>query len=285
MSNKKVCDVSIVCANYNNGKYLEEFLNSVMESSMLVKEVILVNDGSTDDSLAILSKYNLEYLKVIDLKKNIGFANALNVGVEEATAKYILRIDPDDILERTRIEKQYNFLNENRDIDLTGSNVIYFNENIENKVGSSNFPEKGELIYKRYQKGEHGLLHGTIMVRTTLFKKYKYSQKQVPAEDYDIFARMIKGGANAQSIKETLTFVRIHENSVSNALPYSTVKKTYDLRDEIFKTKTSNFKILINYLNLKYYRNYYFEKNWLKKIWFLGLSSMFRPDKAIKKIC
>lgn len=285
MNEKEVCDVSIVCANYNNGRYLEEFLNSVINSSALPKELIIVNDGSTDNSLDVLSRYNLEYLTVIELNNNVGFANALNVGVKKATAKYILRVDPDDVLEPTRIEKQHIFLNTNGAIDLTGSNVLYFNEKIENTVGSSNFPENSELIRKRYTKGEHGLLHGTIMGKTDLFKKYGYCQKHVPAEDYDIFARMINDGATAQSISEALTFVRIHQNSVSNSLPFSTVKKTYDLRDKIFKTKTSVFIIIINYLNLKYYRKYYFEKNWLKKIWFLGLSCIFRPDKAIKKIC
>ncbi|MEO8932803.1 MAG: glycosyltransferase [Xanthomarina sp.] len=284
MSKKESYDVSIVCANYNNGKYLEEFVFSVINSSVMPKELIIVNDGSTDNSLEILSKFNLGYIKVIELKDNVGFANALNVGVREATAKYILRIDPDDVLEKTRIEKQYTFLNKNEDIDLTGSNVVYFNEKIDNKVGSSNFPQSGKVIYNRYLKGEHGLLHGTIMGKSVLFKKYLYRQEHVPAEDYDIFSRMIYDGANAKSTSETLTFVRIHENSVSNSLPFSTIKKTYNLRDEIFNTKTNSFKIGINYLNLKYYRKYYFEKNWVKKFWFLGLSSMFRPDKVIRKI-
>ena len=71
-----------------------------------------------------------------------------------------------------------------------------------------------------------------------IFKKHLYNQANVPAEDYDIFSRMIKDGAKAKSISENLTFVRIHQNSVSTTLPFSTVKKTYLLRDEVFETNT-----------------------------------------------
>ncbi|QFZ54431.1 glycosyltransferase family 2 protein [Oceanihabitans sp. IOP_32] len=282
-SKKEICDVSIVCANYNNGKYLDEFISSVINSSALPKELIIIDDGSTDESLKILSRYNLPYLKVIALKSNVGFANALNVGIKETTGKYILRVDPDDILEKTRIAKQYTFLEKNSDIDITGSNVTYFNEKLESVVGSSNFPQKYESIYKRYIKGEHGLLHGTVMGKSLFFKKYLYCQSNVPAEDYDIFSRMIKDGVKAQSFPDKLTFVRIHQNSVSNALPFSTIKKTYALRDKIFKTKTSFFLVVINYLSLKYYRKYYFEKNNFKRVLFLGISGLFRPDKVIKK--
>lgn len=284
MNKKKVYDVSIVCANYNNGKYLVEFLSSVINSSVLPKELIIIDDGSTDNSIEILSGYKLEYLKIISLKENVGFANALNAGIIETASKYILRVDPDDILEKNRIQKQYEFLEKNEHIDITGSNVIYFNEKVENVVGSSNFPQKHLEIYKRYTKGEHGLLHGTTMGKSFLFKKHLYRQNNVPAEDYDIFSRMIKDGTKAQSFSDKLTFVRIHENSVSNTLPFSTVKKTYALRDEIFSTKTGALKVGLNYLSLKYYRKYYFEKHDLKRIWFLGVSSILRPDKVIKKL-
>ncbi|MHA7942477.1 glycosyltransferase family 2 protein [Formosa sp. 3Alg 14/1] len=284
MSKKQSCNVSIVSANFNNGKYLDEFLASVINSSILPKELIIIDDGSTDKSLETLSKYNLDYLKVIALKTNVGFANALNIGIENTTSKYILRVDPDDVLEETRIETQYKLLESNNDIDLTGSNVVYFNEEIDNVVGASNFPEKWDAIYKRYLKGEHGLLHGTVMGKTVLFKQHLYRQDNVPAEDYDIFSRMIKHGAKAQSVKDKLTFVRIHQNSVSNALPYSTIKKTYVLRDKIFQTKTSGIKIGVNFISLKFYRKYYFEKNIFKRMCFLGISSVFRPDKVFKKL-
>lgn len=284
MESKRICDVSVVCANYNNGKYLTEFIDSVVNSTAEPKELIIVDDGSTDNSLEILHSYQLKFLKIIPLPKNVGFANALNVGVSAALGKYILRIDPDDIFEKHRIEVQYDFLEREHNVDLTGSNVIYFNEKIENKVGTSNFPTTEAAIIKRYKKGEHGLLHGSVMGKASLFKAINYIQANVPAEDYDLFARMIRNGAKPKSLGEALTFIRIHESSVSNDLPFSTIKNTYRLRDEIFKTKTRQYIILVNYISLKSYRRYYFEKNPFIKLWFLAISVLFRPDKALKKI-
>lgn len=284
MFKKAVCDVSIVCANFNNGKYIKEFVDSVISSTVEPKELIIVDDGSKDNSVDILSQYNLSYLILLKLDQNIGFANALNKGVNLATGKYLLRVDPDDILHPKRLQFQSDFLERNEDIDLTGSNAIYFRESLDHIVGISNFPMSHATIAQRYLKGEHGLLHGTIMGKTCLFRENKYEQSNVPAEDYDIFSRMIKAGALAQSFKDSFTYVRIHKSSVSNDLPMSTIKKTYHLRNQIFKKRTSLIIIIINFISLKYYRRYFFEHRKIKRFFYLIVACLFRPDKALKKI-
>lgn len=284
MKTSRIVDVGIICANYNNGKYLDDFFSSIISSSFLPREVILVDDGSTDNSVKKLREYDFEGLKVIELERNVGFANALNVAIDAVTANYILRVDPDDILHPRRIEKQWTYLMANGDIDIIGSNVSYFKSSPDEIIGRSNFPLNHSAIRHRYLAGEHGLLHGSIMGKTSFFKIHKYVQSNVPAEDYDIFARMIESGAQAHNLSEILTFVRIHANSVSNFLPYSTVQKTYSLRDSIFGSKTSLSKIWLNYISLKFYRMYYFEDNAFKKCIFLIISALFRPDKALKKL-
>ena len=284
MYDKSIYDVSVISANYNNGRYLDAFLNSINSSSVHPREVIIVDDGSTDNSLEILSKRDEFYLKVIPVKKNVGFANALNLAISESRSKYLLRVDPDDILHRDRIKIQFEYLENNPEVDLLGSNVGYFKEEISSIIGVSNFPVRSIEIRKRYLRGEHGLLHGSIMGRRRLFLETKYRQEFVPAEDYDLFGRMISKGAVGANIEEVLTFVRIHANSVSNFLPYSTIEKTYKLRDSIFNTKTPKLIVYINFLSMKYYRKYYFESSNLKKFFYLFLASLFRPDKAVRKI-
>ena len=108
----KIVDISILCANYNNANYLDEFFNSIINSTYSVKEIIIVDDCSTDNSCEIIENYSkiLDNIILIKLDKNVGFANALNEGIKYVTAKYILRIDPDDVLASDRIEKQYDFL-------------------------------------------------------------------------------------------------------------------------------------------------------------------------------
>lgn len=284
MTDKKICDVSIISANYNNGKYLDDFIKSIICSTVIPKELILIDDGSTDDSINILERFNLPYMYIIKLQINRGFANALNEGIRRATGTYIMRVDPDDILKEDRIEKQYTFLESNKKIDIVGCNVLYFSQKIESVLGTSNFSTRQEEIIKRYHSGEHGMLHGTIMGKAYLFKENRYNQKNVPAEDYDIFSRMIKQGARPANLQEILTYIRIHKNSVSNNLPFSTVEKTYELRDKIFNSTTSRFKIVLNYLCVRYYRKYYFENNIFKKAIYLSISSICRPDKAMRRI-
>ena len=108
---KKTVNVSIVAANYNNGRYLEDFINSVNESTVLPKELLIINDGSTDDSLKILDSFShLSYLRIINFEKNRGFCVALNTGIESASCDYIMRVDPDDIILKNRISSQVDFL-------------------------------------------------------------------------------------------------------------------------------------------------------------------------------
>lgn len=280
--------VTILSANYNNAKFLAEYFESILMSEALPESVVFVDDASTDNSLDIVEQYIEQYInrgvniKLIALERNVGFANALNIGLEHCSTKYIMRLDPDDYISSNRIGLQYNYLINNPNIDAVGSNAIYFRDKI--IINKSNFIANEKIIQSRYRSGEHGLLHGTIMIKTELLKQYKYRQENVPAEDYDIFARMVKDGKYFYNLVEPLTYVRIHESSVSNALPFRTVKLTYQLRDKIFQTTTPAIIIFFNYLHMKMYRKYLFENKIFHKYCYLIVSSFVRLDKVYLRI-
>nr|WP_315239898.1 glycosyltransferase [uncultured Albidiferax sp.] len=278
-------NVSVVAANYNNAEFLHDFFTSWMDSITSPKELIFVDDGSVDNSLEIAEFYRdkLPNLIIIKLGKNQGFGNALNVGISRATSKYILRIDPDDITLPSRIAKQYELL-ESGVADVIGSNAIIFQSKSGKKIGLTNFPVSHEEIRATILRGEHGVLHPTVMARADLFKNNSYVQKNVPAEDYDIFARMLHAGAKFENIPEPLLRYRVHQRSASNVLPFSTIEKTYKIRDKIFGTKTPRILVFHYYLHIKFYRKYIFsESNW-KRFLFLFVSSLLRPDKVARRI-
>ena len=79
MQAKATVDVSMVIANFNNGRYLESFFQSIQNSTRMPREIIFVDDGSTDDSLvtARRASHALENLKIVELPKNLGFANCV----------------------------------------------------------------------------------------------------------------------------------------------------------------------------------------------------------------
>src|SRR3546814_12185424 len=93
-------DVDVICANYNNGKFLDDFFYSVIQSTHQPRKLIFVDDGSSDNSLIIAKRYvgDLHNLKILKFRKKKRFAFAHNACVSELSAAYIARIDPEDFV-------------------------------------------------------------------------------------------------------------------------------------------------------------------------------------------
>jgi glycosyltransferase involved in cell wall biosynthesis len=101
--------VSIIIPVYNAGKYLEETIISAIEQTWENKEIIIVDDGSTDNSLAIAKNHRNGWIKVFS-QQNKGAGAARNSGLKEAKGKYIQFLDADDLLNKNKIEAQMNKL-------------------------------------------------------------------------------------------------------------------------------------------------------------------------------
>jgi glycosyltransferase involved in cell wall biosynthesis len=88
--------ITVLMPAYNAGKYIHEAISSVLAQSFTNFELLIVNDGSTDDTLAVISSFNDARIRVIN-QTNKGVAAALNNGLQHAQAPYIARFDADDI--------------------------------------------------------------------------------------------------------------------------------------------------------------------------------------------
>lgn len=279
-------DVSILTANYNNGRHIEELIRSVLTSTMLPIQFIIVDDGSTDNSVEIIKSYSSQYdfIELIELEKNQGFANALNAGLKQVRGRFVLRVDADDYIAADRLEKQYLFMLDHADIGVLGSNVRYFDSVSEKMLFTSHVSLNYQSILNDFLSASCGIIHGSTLIRTSIFKKYEYVQKNVPAEDYELFSKMLKDGVKIYNLPLTLTFVRIHLNSVSNFLPYQTIQKTYTIAQQIWGINYSKVEMRLKYLHLKYYRRFLFESHKLKKLYFISFSAMLYPKKILKRL-
>lgn len=285
MVEQKMVNLSLVAANFNNGNYLREFIESILASTILPSQIIIIDDGSTDNSRQILNEFEtLPNAHFIYSEKNEGFANALNKGIAAANADYIMRADPDDLLCPLRIEKQYAFMQENPDLCGAGCNVEYFYYATGKVLNKSNFPVGIEAVKKSYMAGEHGMQHPTVIIKTEILKKFSYNQEHIPAEDYDLFARLIATGCKFSNLKDVLYKMRIHSSSVSSNLTFKTIQKTYALREEIFGTSTSKLKEKFYYYHILNYRRYLLERNFIKKALFLLFSIICQPSKLLKRL-
>lgn len=280
---KKTVPVDILTANYNNAKYLDDFFGSIYNSTVWPERIIFVDDKSTDQSLAIVGGWipKLPQIFVVKLPNNVGFANALNEGCKHIISEFVARIDPDDIFESNRLEKQFDFIS-NHEVDVLGSNVSYFFDTEYITINHSNFPLTHAQISSRYLEGNHGVCHGSVIFRKACLDVERYRQEYVPAEEYDIFSRLLKRGFRFTNLEDCLTQVRIHSGSVSNNMPYTTIEKTFDLRYLIWGQKTSRYIILKEYIVRNYYRKYLFGKG-LKRYFFLLIASIFKPNAVIRR--
>jgi glycosyltransferase involved in cell wall biosynthesis len=283
--NKQKADISVVASNYNNGPFLIEFLESILSSTVIPAELIIIDDGSTDHSLEIMSSYlHHEFIRLIKSERNQGLAHALNKGIELSAGKYIARIDPDDIVLPDRFERQYRYLEENPGIDVIGGNVVYFNNKTGNEITKSNFATDHQGILGAYRRGDHGVQHPTVMIRSEVYKRYQYNQEVYPAEDYDLFARMIRDGYRFANLGEPLNRMRVHPASISDRISYTTVDQTFVLRDEIFGGNTAKCRKKIYFGYISHYRRFLSSTNPIARILHITIASLYMPGKALKRI-
>lgn len=120
--------ISIVMPVYNTDEYLHESISGVLNQTFKNFELILINDGSTDNSLAIMQKFAKEdkRIKLINLEKNSGAGAARNEGIKHITGKYTLFVDSDDFMFPEMLEKMYNQA-EKLDLDMTLALAWVFN--------------------------------------------------------------------------------------------------------------------------------------------------------------
>lgn len=148
--------VSIIVPCYNAEGHIERFLDSILNQTYRNLELILINDGSNDNTEKLIFQYEKKIQeKKIEFKycrkKNGGAASAINRGLKLFTGDYLIWVDCDDFLHPKSIERRVNFLKQNPNYDLVRSNVKIVDEkNLEVKIGN---------FYNNYYKDEDIFLH------------------------------------------------------------------------------------------------------------------------------
>ncbi len=144
--------VTVIVPCYNVEKYIEKGLNSLINQTLKDIEIIVINDGSNDNTLKILNEFkkNDKRIRIID-KKNEGVSAARNIGLKEAKGKYICFMDSDDWLEKDFLEKMYNKISEN-DYDMVACDTyaIYPNKKKYIKSNINDNQDEKKLMIDAY---------------------------------------------------------------------------------------------------------------------------------------
>ena len=201
---------------YNCDRYLNKAIGSVLNQTFSGFEFVIVDDGSTDKSLKIIRQHAAcdERIKVIS-RPNTGIVGALNDGLRECRGEYVARMDGDDVSMPERFEKQVKFLQENPDIGLVGTWVL-FTDSAGWPIWTYQTKESHSLIEKELMNGNGGcLVHPSIMVRRSLLCDLGgYRKCAQYVEDFDLYLRLNKTQKFA-NIPETLLEYRQHPGSIN----------------------------------------------------------------------
>jgi len=202
--------VSVLMPVYNGEKYLKEAIESILNQTFSDFEFLIINDGSTDQSVNIIESYDDPRIRLIHNKQNLGLIDTLNKGMDICTGKYIARMDADDISLPERIEKQFDFMEKNQNVSVCGTLFQVFGNH--NYV--PNHPEKHELLKAYFIFGCY-IGHPTVMIRKNILNQYnlRYDKCFKHAEDYELWTRIIKYSQFA-NIQKVLLHYRSHDNQV-----------------------------------------------------------------------
>lgn len=206
--------VSVVLPTYNSGKYLAPAVDSILTQTYNDLELLLIDDGSTDESVErlVASVYD-ERLRVVR-QENQGLAASLNYGIDLARGHYILRMDGDDVAHAGRIAMQLKCMSENTSLAAVGTQIIRV-------VGSrptnqTNFPLKNDEIVDGLLKRRHVICHPTTMFKKSDAQSIGGYWTQGLAEDWDFFLRLSEKG-DIENLPDALLSYRYHENGINAA--------------------------------------------------------------------
>lgn len=181
MDNPKI---SVIMSVFNDDTFVKESVESILNQSYSNFEFIIIDDCSTDNSLNIISSYTDERIKIIKNQKNIGLTKSLNKSLKIAKGQYIARQDGDDISMNNRFLEQVNYLDENHEIAVLGSNVYWID-----KDGEIIREIKNPLHPKFSNRNE--VTHGSVMFRKKIIDDLGgYNELLRNAQDYELWLRI-----------------------------------------------------------------------------------------------
>lgn len=203
-------DVDVIIPVHGKPIYLEETINSVIHQKYINK-IYLVLDRVEKEYLN-LSNFNNEKIVVLNSNKP-GIVEALNLGLKNSQAKYIARIDSDDLMQEDRIKQQREFMEKSPDCVCVGSFIEIFGNNKGTYI--KKYPSDFHSIKKNLEY-QNAIAHPSVMYKSSIVKKIGgYRNFFEGAEDYDLWFRLSKIG-EIRNLQKPLTRYRISDGQYSS---------------------------------------------------------------------
>lgn len=197
-------NVSVIIPFYKRQSVFDQTMKSVLGQSQQPREIIIVNDGSGDDSSQYLSQYK-DLATIIDLPDNHGVSEARNIGANLARGKYIAFIDSDDIWEPQKLELQYNYMENNPDVDLLHTGCCIFGDS----RPDAEYNDKPSQLTVDDLVHSAQVMFQSVMMKTHVFRQTGgFDPRFRQTEDWELSVRLAKEGYSQHFLNKTLVKIR-----------------------------------------------------------------------------
>jgi glycosyltransferase involved in cell wall biosynthesis len=230
--------LSIILPVYNAEDYVQDSIQSVLNQTFIDFELIIINDGSTDQSESKILQFTDSRIRYIKNEVNLKLIATLNLGLELARGTYIARLDADDIALQDRFSIQVNFLERQPDYGLIGSFAYLFGS----ETGTLEYVQEDFAI--RYALLTHNpFIHSTVMFRNSIIKNYNlsYDVKQMHVEDYDLWLKILNF-TKGKVIPEYLIRYRVHTEQISSIYKDLQIQNALSIQKKYFLSEFSKLK-------------------------------------------
>lgn len=244
-------EISVIIPTFNRGKLIANSIKSALNQTIKNLEIIIVDDGSTDNTKEVIDKFQDRRIKYIKLDKNQGASNARNIGIKAAKGKYISFQDSDDIFYPNKLEIQLNnIINKKSDLDFCKINLLYnstYNYLVPSTIREKRF-ESGDFFTELISNGNF-ISTQSILVKKSFMKEFLFDPNMPRLQDYDVILRMIPK-VKISYTKEVLVDLHIQNDNLTlspvklkNAI-YLLLKKEYNFNDK----QKKDFSNYLNFL-------------------------------------
>ncbi|MFD1037204.1 glycosyltransferase family 2 protein [Virgibacillus byunsanensis] len=255
--------VTVFIPLYNCEAYIQDALKSIIHQTYTNLEILIIDDGSTDNSVNIVNSYTDSRIRLIKNRSNKGIPYTRNVGLEESNGEYMAIMDADDISYVTRIEKQVDFMENNLNIDAIGSyyNIFggRFNKVMKPKSITSEEIKAGLVLLNR-------IANPTSFIRLETLRKYgiRYNSAYFVAQDYDMWVQISKVG-NLFILPEVLLKYRTGHSNITKKSKADKVIQRKQINDSIHEDILSFYNFNLTEEELSIF-NEFFNDNYHSKI-------------------
>ncbi len=198
--------VSIILSAYNAQDTVGNAIQSILNQTYENIELLILNDGSNDNTQKIIETFESEKIKVFKNKKNLGLTKSLNILINNSEGEYIARQDADDVSFKDRLEKQIKLL-EDKNLDFCTSRA-------KNEQTNKTIPRFSNYFSPHLvSKFKNPFIHGTLLIKkSSLLNIGLYDEKFYYAQDYKLFVDMLQNNYKFKIIKHPLYSLNMKNN-------------------------------------------------------------------------